>query len=86
MGIISTLVIGFIIGLIAKFLAPFKNEPSGIIMTTIVGIVGAFVATYLGQFLGLYSAGQGAGFIASIVGAIIVLAIYGMVVKGNTSA
>ncbi len=83
-GIIGTIVIGFVVGLIAKFLAPFKNEPSGLIMTTIVGIVGAFVATYIGQMLGWYQAGQGAGFIASVVGAFIVLAVYGMVVKNKS--
>lgn len=77
MGIIGTIIIGFVAGLIAKFLMPGPNEPSGFIMTTILGIVGAFVATFLGQALGWYGPDQGAGFIASIVGAVIVLAIYG---------
>ena len=59
---------------------PGKNEPSGFILTTILGIVGSFLATYLGQALGWYKAGEGAGFIGAVVGAIILLAIYGMVV------
>jgi uncharacterized membrane protein YeaQ/YmgE (transglycosylase-associated protein family) len=64
---------------IAKFIMPGDNEPSGFILTTILGIVGAFVATWLGQALGWYSPGEGAGFIGAIVGAIIVLFVYGMV-------
>ena len=79
MGIIWTIIIGFVAGVIAKFIMPGDNEPSGFILTTILGIVGAFVATWLGQALGWYSPGQGAGFIGAIVGAIIVLFVYGMV-------
>ena len=79
MGIIWTIIIGFVAGLIAKWIMPGDNEPSGFILTTILGIVGAFVATYLGQAIGWYNAGEGAGFIGAIVGAIIVLAIYGMI-------
>jgi uncharacterized membrane protein YeaQ/YmgE (transglycosylase-associated protein family) len=79
MGIIWTIIIGFVAGLIAKFLMPGDNEPSGFVMTTVLGIVGAFVATYLGQALGWYTAGEGAGLIGSVVGAIIVLLIYGLV-------
>ena len=56
MGIIWTIIIGFLAGVIAKFLMPGRNEPSGFILTTILGIVGAFVATYLGQSLGWYGA------------------------------
>lgn len=77
MGILWTIIIGFVAGVVAKFIMPGPNEPSGFIMTTILGIVGAFVATFLGQAIGWYGPNQGAGFIASIVGAIIVLAIYG---------
>ncbi|MGL6182864.1 MAG: GlsB/YeaQ/YmgE family stress response membrane protein, partial [Aestuariivirga sp.] len=73
MGIIWTIIIGFVVGVIAKFLKPGNNEPSGFILTTILGIVGAFVASYLGQAVGIYQAGQGAGFIGAIVGAVIVL-------------
>lgn len=80
MGILWTIIIGFIAGVIAKFLMPGDNEPSGFILTTILGIVGAFVASYLGQALGWYSPGEGAGLIGAVLGAIIVLLIYGMVV------
>src|SRR4051794_7206568 len=79
MGIIWTIIIGFLAGVVAKFIMPGKNEPSGFILTTILGIVGVFVATYLGQAVGWYRAGEGAGFIGAVVGAIIVLAIYGMI-------
>ena len=79
MGIILTIVIGFIAGVIAKFLMPGDNEPSGFILTTILGIVGAFVATYLGQAIGWYRAGEGAGLIGAVVGALIVLFVYGLV-------
>src|SRR5689334_518215 len=79
MGIIWTIIIGFLAGVVAKFIMPGDKEPSGFILTTILGIVGAFVATYLGQAVGWYNAGEGAGFIGAVVGAIIVLAIYGMV-------
>ncbi len=79
MGIIWTIVIGFVAGVIAKFITPGDNEPSGFILTTILGIVGAFVASYLGQGLGWYSPGEGAGLIGAAVGAIIVLLVWGMV-------
>lgn len=81
MSILWTIVIGFIAGVIAKFIMPGDNEPSGFVLTTILGIVGAFLATYLGQALGWYRADQGAGFIGAIVGAVIVLFIYGMIAK-----
>uniref|UniRef100_Q07KG4 Transglycosylase-associated protein n=1 Tax=Rhodopseudomonas palustris (strain BisA53) TaxID=316055 RepID=Q07KG4_RHOP5 len=77
MGILWTIIIGFVAGVIAKFLMPGDNEPSGFILTTVLGIVGAFVATFLGQSLGWYGPGQGAGLIGAVVGAIIVLLIYG---------
>ena len=79
MGIIWTIIIGFLAGVIAKFIMPGDNEPSGFILTTILGIVGAFVASYLGQALGWYRPGEGAGFIGAIVGAALVLFIYGLV-------
>jgi uncharacterized membrane protein YeaQ/YmgE (transglycosylase-associated protein family) len=78
MGIIWTIIIGFIAGVIAKFIMPGDNEPSGFILTTILGVVGAFVATYLGQALGWYRPGEGAGLIGAVVGAIIVLFAYGV--------
>lgn len=85
MGIIWTILIGFLAGVIAKFIMPGDNEPSGFVLTAILGIVGAFVATYLGQALGWYSADQGAGLIGAVVGAIIVLAIYGAFVGRRRS-
>ena len=78
MGIIWTIIIGFVAGVIAKFIMPGDNEPSGFILTTILGIVGAFVATFLGQALGWYRPGEGAGLIGAIVGAIVVLFAYSM--------
>jgi uncharacterized membrane protein YeaQ/YmgE (transglycosylase-associated protein family) len=78
MGIIWTIIIGFVAGVIAKFLHPGPNEPSGFILTTLLGIIGAFVATFLGQAIGWYQAGQGAGLIGATLGAIIVLVVWGM--------
>ena len=84
MGILWTIIIGFVAGVIAKFIMPGSNEPSGFILTTILGIVGAFVASYLGQALGWYAPGQGAGFIGAIVGASIVLFVWGLIAKRKT--
>lgn len=81
MSILWTIIIGFIAGVIAKFLMPGENEPSGFILTTILGIVGAFVATWLGQALGWYGPGEGAGLIGAVVGAVIVLAVWGMIAR-----
>jgi uncharacterized membrane protein YeaQ/YmgE (transglycosylase-associated protein family) len=79
MGILWTILIGFVAGVLAKLITPGDNEPSGFILTTILGIVGAFVATYLGQALGWYHVGEGAGLIGATVGAIIVLLIWGAI-------
>ena len=79
MSIIWTIIIGFVAGVIAKLITPGRNEPSGFILTTILGIVGAFLATYLGQAIGWYRADEGAGFIGAIVGAIVVLLIWGLI-------
>jgi uncharacterized membrane protein YeaQ/YmgE (transglycosylase-associated protein family) len=81
MGIIWTIVIGFVAGMVAKLIVPGENEPSGFVLTTILGIVGAFVATFLGQGLGWYQPGEGAGIIGAAVGAIIVLLAWGMLRK-----
>jgi uncharacterized membrane protein YeaQ/YmgE (transglycosylase-associated protein family) len=81
MGILWTILIGFIAGVIAKFIMPGSREPSGFILTTILGIVGAFVASFLGQALGWYQPGEGAGLIGAVVGAIIVLAVWGMIAR-----
>jgi uncharacterized membrane protein YeaQ/YmgE (transglycosylase-associated protein family) len=78
MSIIWTIIIGFVAGVVAKFLHPgSSNEPSGFILTAALGIVGSLVATYLGQALGWYHADEGAGFIGAVVGAIIVLVVWG---------
>ena len=83
MSILWTIIIGFVAGLIARFLHPGdKYEPKGFILTTLLGIVGAFVATYLGQAVGWYQAGQAAGFIGAIVGAIVVLVVWGLIAPG----
>lgn len=80
MGIIWTIIIGFIVGLIAKFLMPGKDG-GGFIMTTILGIIGSVVGTYVGSALGWYQVGEGAGFIASVLGAMIVLFLARMLTK-----
>ena len=78
MSIIWTIIIGLVAGVVAKFLHPgSSNEPSGFILTAALGIAGSFVATYLGQALGWYRAGEGAGFIGAVVGAIILLVVWG---------
>jgi uncharacterized membrane protein YeaQ/YmgE (transglycosylase-associated protein family) len=73
------IIIGFIAGLIARWISPAPNNPQGFILTCILGIIGAFVATWLGQTLGWYRADQGAGLIGAIVGAVIVLFVYHLI-------
>lgn len=75
MSIVWMIIIGLIVGAIAKLIMPGK-DPGGIVITILVGIAGSIVFTYLGQFLGLYEEGQSAGFVGSVAGAIILLAIY----------
>ena len=86
MHIIWTIIIGFVAGVVAKFIYGYVNpgggvkyEPTGFIWTTVLGIVGALVATYLGQAVGWYKADESAGFIGAIVGAIILLVIWGFI-------
>jgi uncharacterized membrane protein YeaQ/YmgE (transglycosylase-associated protein family) len=74
------MIIGLVVGVVAKFLMPGK-DPGGIWITMIIGIAGSILATYLGQVIGWYQAGQGAGFIMSVVGAILLLIIY-RVIRG----
>jgi uncharacterized membrane protein YeaQ/YmgE (transglycosylase-associated protein family) len=78
MHFIGILVIGFLAGLIAKLLMPGR-DPAGFIITIVIGIAGAFVATFLGRALGIYGPEEGAGFIAAVVGSIIVLLLYRMI-------
>lgn len=80
MGFISAILIGLIIGIIAKFLMPGK-DPGGWVVTILIGLVGSFIGTYLGQMLGWYRDGEPAGFIGSVVGAMILLALYRLVAK-----
>ena len=83
-GYIMTFIIGLVVGIIAKFLTPGR-DPGGFIITAILGIVGSFVATWVGQKLGWYQEGQSAGWIVSIIGAIILLLIYRMFTKRSTT-
>ena len=78
MGIIWTLIVGFVVGVIAKFLHPSRAK-MGFIVTTLLGIAGSFLAGYIGEALKWYHPGQGAGFIGSIIGAFLLLMIYGFV-------
>jgi uncharacterized membrane protein YeaQ/YmgE (transglycosylase-associated protein family) len=80
MSILWIILVGFVVGLIARAVMPGEQK-MGLILTTVLGIVGALVAGYLGQAIGLYQAGQGAGFIGSVVGALIVLFGYGLLTK-----
>jgi uncharacterized membrane protein YeaQ/YmgE (transglycosylase-associated protein family) len=82
MGVIWTILIGFVVGLLAKMLTPGR-DPSGFIITVLIGIAGSLVATYGGQALGLYEAGEAAGFIGSLIGAIILLVIYGLLTRNR---
>jgi uncharacterized membrane protein YeaQ/YmgE (transglycosylase-associated protein family) len=84
MSIIWTIIIGFIVGIIAKFIMPGdKTEPKGFILTAILGIVGAFVATYLGQSVGWYGPGETAGILGGVVGAVVLLFVYGLFAGGK---
>jgi len=80
MGFIGTLIIGLIAGALAKLLMPGR-QGGGIIVTMLLGVVGAFVATWIGQALGWYGPNEGAGLIGAVVGSIIVLLIYGAVTR-----
>ncbi|MGB8166394.1 MAG: GlsB/YeaQ/YmgE family stress response membrane protein [Chthoniobacteraceae bacterium] len=78
MHLIGAIIIGLIIGAIAKFLTPGK-DPGGCIITILLGLAGSFVGTYIGQALGLYQVGEPAGFIGSVIGAVILLLVYRMI-------
>lgn len=82
MSLLWTIVVGFVVGVLAKLLHPGR-ENMGLIMTTLLGIGGSLLAGYVGQLIGWYRAGQGAGFLGSLIGAIVILVIYGMV-KGKS--
>ena len=78
MGIIWTIIIGFVVGLLAKAITPGR-DPAGFFITAAIGIAGSLIATYGGQALGLYRTGEPAGFVGSLVGAVILLAIYHLI-------
>jgi uncharacterized membrane protein YeaQ/YmgE (transglycosylase-associated protein family) len=78
--IIWIIIVGFIAGVIARMLSPGPNNPSGFILTTVLGIVGAFLATWIGQAIGHYGPNQGAGFITATIGALLVLFIWNRLV------
>ena len=82
-GLLWIVVVGFIAGLIARWLAPGPNNPSGFILTTILGIAGAFLATFIGQAIGHYGPEQGAGFITATIGALVVLFIWNRLVAAR---
>jgi uncharacterized membrane protein YeaQ/YmgE (transglycosylase-associated protein family) len=82
-GIIWIIIVGFVAGILARLISPGPNNPSGFILTAILGIVGAFLATFIGQAIGHYGPDQGAGFIAATIGAIVVLFIWNRLVASG---
>ena len=85
-GLIYVIIVGFVAGIIARLLSPGPNNPSGFILTTLLGIAGAFLATFIGQAIGHYGADQGAGFIMATIGALVVLFIWNrLVARGMIS-
>jgi uncharacterized membrane protein YeaQ/YmgE (transglycosylase-associated protein family) len=84
MGILWIVLVGFVAGLIARFLSPGPNSPSGFLLTTVLGIAGAFLATFIGQAVGWYRLDQGASFVGATVGAIVVLFIWHRLVASGT--
>ena len=82
-GIIYIVVVGFVAGIIAKWLSPGPNNPSGFILTTVLGIIGAALATFIGQAIGHYNTDQGAGFITATIGAVLILFIWNRLVAAG---
>ena len=83
MSFLWAILIGAVVGFIARLLSPAPNNPQGFLLTVVLGIVGGEVATFIGRAIGWYRAGQGAGLIASVIGAIIVLAIWRMEIRNR---
>jgi uncharacterized membrane protein YeaQ/YmgE (transglycosylase-associated protein family) len=83
-GILWIIIVGFVAGMIARWLSPGPNTPSGFILTVVLGIVGAFLATFIGQAIGWYGPSQGAGFITATIGALVVLFIWNRLVARGT--
>ena len=86
MDIVWTLLYGFAAGLIARFFMPGDNKPSGFVLTTLLGMAGAFVGTFLGQFVGYLKPGEQGGFIVSIIGALVVLALWALIARKRNTA
>jgi uncharacterized membrane protein YeaQ/YmgE (transglycosylase-associated protein family) len=82
-GIIWIIIVGLVAGIIARMLSPGPNNPSGFILTAVLGIVGAFLATFIGQAIGHYGPDQGAGFITATIGALVVLFIWNRLVASG---
>jgi uncharacterized membrane protein YeaQ/YmgE (transglycosylase-associated protein family) len=82
MSIITTIVIGFLVGLVARLLKPGR-DPAGFVITILIGIAGAFIATVAGRAMGWYDASEAAGFIASVIGAIVLLVIFGLFTRNR---
>jgi uncharacterized membrane protein YeaQ/YmgE (transglycosylase-associated protein family) len=83
-GIIWVIIVGFVAGILARLISPGANNPTGFILTTILGIAGAFLATLVGQAIGHYGSDQGAGFITATIGAVIVLFVWNRLVASGT--
>ncbi len=85
-GILWIVIVGFVAGIIARLISPGPKEPSGFVLTTVLGIAGAFLATFIGQAIGHYGPEQGAGFITATLGAVVVLFIWNrLVARGSIS-
>ena len=82
-GILYVIFVGFVAGIIARLLSPGPNNPSGFILTAVLGIAGAFLATFIGQAIGHYGPDQGAGFITATLGALLVLFIWNRLVASG---
>jgi uncharacterized membrane protein YeaQ/YmgE (transglycosylase-associated protein family) len=82
-GIIWIIIVGFVAGILARLISPGPNNPSGFILTVVLGIVGAFLATFIGQAIGHYGPDQGAGFITATIGAVVVLFIWNRLVASG---
>ena len=82
-GILWIIIVGFVAGILARLISPGPNNPSGFILTVVLGIVGAFLATFIGQMIGHYGPDQGAGFITATIGAVVVLFIWNRLVASG---
>jgi uncharacterized membrane protein YeaQ/YmgE (transglycosylase-associated protein family) len=81
---LHVIIVGFVAGILARLLSPGPNNPSGFILTTALGIAGAFLATAIGQAIGHYDVGQGAGYVTATIGALVVLFIWNRLVASGT--